>query len=199
MNPLTNRQEEILKELVNIGAGRGADVLNSFLGSHIVLSVPEVGVLGPKELGRVLSGDIPSDLASVKMDFSGSVSGAAELIFVSDEAARFVELITGEEDTGHDFDTLKAAAFSEVGNIVINAVLGTISNELSLVLDFSVPDYVEGTADELICLLDADHTSVVLYARVLFFVEEIELQGSIAIFFTLHSFENLLEAVEHYV
>lgn len=199
MTVLTEGQTEILKELVNLGAGRGADVLNSFLNSHVVLSVPEVGVLTAEELEHAITDNGEANLASVKMDFSGTVSGAAELIFISDEASRFVELITGDHDGDHDFDTLKAAAFSEVGNIVINAALGTISNELSLKLDFSIPFYVEGTSEELVSLLKDDETRVILYARVLFFVETIELEGSIAIFFGLRSFEDLLQAVENYV
>ena len=133
------------------------------------------------------------------MDFTGSVSGSAELIFLSEEALKFVQLITGDAGAEHDFDELKTATFSEVGNIVINAVIGTLSNELSLKLDFAIPSYIEGSAGKLVSVLGDSPESVILYARVLFYIEEIELEGSIVIFFNVRSFETLLAAVDSYV
>jgi len=196
---ITERQIDIIKELINIGAGKGAEVLNSFLSSHVTLSVPDIRLVTGRELRNVFLIDKEEYLSSVEMNFSGSVSGVAELIFLSENAAKLVELITGEQDIDHDFDEVKTATFTEVGNIIINAVLGSISNELKLKLNFTIPTYIEGNIDNLFSLLIKDERSVIIVAKTQFIIKKTEIEGSIAIFFGLHSFDSFIEAIDNYV
>lgn len=49
---LTDKQSDALKELINIGVGRGASALNMMLNSHIRLQVPFVKVLSPTDWKR---------------------------------------------------------------------------------------------------------------------------------------------------
>ncbi len=196
---ITDKQIDVIKELINLGAGKGAEVLNSFLGSHIDLSIPDVRIVTGGELRKVFLIDTEENLSSVEMNFSGSVSGAAELIFLSENASKLVELITGEHDIDHDFDEVKSATFTEVGNIIINAVLGSISNELTLKLTFTIPTYIEGSLDDLFSLLQKNESSVIIVARTQFIIQKTEIEGSIAIFFGLHSFDSFLEAIDTYI
>lgn len=198
---LNEIQKDVLKELINLGAGKGAEVLNSFLSSHVQLSVPELNLLTIDELHEIFlrEGEKIEQLSSVEMDFLGSIKGTVELIFLSEKASVLVDLITGEERVEHDFDEIKAATFSEVGNVVINAVLGTISNELSMELSFTIPKYIEGSREELLSLLHVEGSSIVLVAHTRFRVEETELNGDIVIYFSLHSFDSFLIALENYV
>lgn len=199
MTAITEQHIDVLKELINIGAGKGADILNSFLNSHVELSIPDVTILTYDELNKELTDNTASSLSSVEMKFTGPIDGAAELIFLSSDASRVVELITGSHDPEEDFDAIKAATFSEVGNIVINAVVGTLSNELAFRLQFSIPNYLEGTIKELLSILEDQNTEVILFAKINFFIKEIEIDGNIALFFSLHSFNALLGAIDTYV
>jgi chemotaxis protein CheC len=182
-----------------IGAGRGAEVLNSFLGSHVDLSVPTVNIVTADELSRYFTDNAEAPFSSVAMSYSGSVSGVAELVFLSETASKLVELITGENDIDHDFDDVKAATFSEVGNIIINAVLGAISNELELKLSFTIPHFLEGTFDDLLSLISDEETSIIIVAETQFLIKKIEIEGKIAIFFSLRSFDSFIDAVNMYV
>lgn len=196
---ITEQHLDVLKELINIGAGKGAEVLNSFLGSHVALSVPDVHIVTSGDLKEGFSINAEATLSSVEMDFSGSVSGAAELIFLSENALQLVDLITGYYDVHHDFDEVKAATFTEVGNIIINAVVGSISNELGLKLHYTIPKYIEGRLNELFSLLRKDTASVIIVAKTQFIIKNAEIEGNIVLFFGVHSFDSLLEAIGRYV
>jgi chemotaxis protein CheC len=196
---ISEKQVDIIRELINIGAGRGADVLNSFLGTHVNLSIPEVRVVPGGDLQRVFSRRGEGRHSSVEMRFSGTIAGAAELIFLSENASKLVELITGVQDGTHDIDEVAAATFSEVGNIIINAVLGAMSNELGLKLDFTIPKYIEGNLGDLFSLLQRGDPSIIIVTRTQFAVKKAEIEGSIAIFFSLHSFDAFLAAVDRYL
>jgi len=61
-----------------------------------------------------------------------------------------VDCIIGQENIQEEgLDSIRSGTLCEVGNILINAVLGTISNELRLNLEYTVPVYQEGTAQAL--------------------------------------------------
>lgn len=196
---------DALAELVGIGVGKAAEVLNAMLRSHIVLSVPSIRIVAPDELPKVLG--LPADrrLAAVEMGYSGSLSGSVELIFTQGEAGRLVECITGEVGIPEeDLDAVRAGTLAEVGNIVINALLGSVSNVLGLELTYTVPAYLEGGLVELlrearVVAGGSAGEEVVLLARTRFQVEELAVDGDIAVFFALDSFRSLEAGIAAYL
>ena len=187
---------EALAELISIGVGRAAEVLNSMLGSHVRLSAPDLRVLSPADLAGALATKGEGSLSAVEMDFSGEFSGSAELVFASRDAGKLVDCITagivlpGEEDR----ESIRAGTLCEVGNIVINAILGTIANEIHAELQYSVPIYLQGRPEAL--LHDASiGAGVILLVNTRFQVESIEVDGDIVVFLSLESFGNLEAAL----
>ena len=70
------------KELLNIGVGHVAGMLNEMIGVRIRLQVPEIKRISPQELEVQLPGDLDRDkLSSVALSFSGSFDGLAQLVF----------------------------------------------------------------------------------------------------------------------
>lgn len=187
---------EALAELISIGVGRAAEVLNSMLGSHVRLSAPSLRVMSPADLAGALTSKGEGSLSAVEMDFSGEFSGSAELVFASQDAGKLVDCITagivlpGEEDR----ESIRAGTLCEVGNIVINAILGTIANVIHAELQYSVPLYLQGRPEAL--LLDASlGAGVILLVNTCFQVESIEVDGDIVVFLSLESFGNLETAL----
>jgi len=54
MTFLDEIQTDALKELINIGVGNGAEVLNQMFDSHIELNVPDIHILKPSEVSSYL-------------------------------------------------------------------------------------------------------------------------------------------------
>lgn len=190
---LTDDQIDALQELVNIGVGRAASVLNEMVETRIILQIPFIKVLSPLNLKEELEGQFNDDyLSAVRLGFTGSFCGAAELVFPTDSASTLVAVLTGEEPGTPDLDALKIGTLSEVGNIVINGVMGSIGNVLKQHMDYQVPTYLEDTIENL---LTSDSNVAILLAQARFTIEQLQIIGDIILLFEVSSFDALLEAI----
>jgi chemotaxis protein CheC len=78
---VTGELVDAIRELINIGVGRAAGLLNDMTGTHIRLVVPEVRVLRYTDLpheDRLVDG---SRLSAVTLMFRGPFSGMSMLVF----------------------------------------------------------------------------------------------------------------------
>lgn len=190
---------DTLTELVTLGIGKAAEVLNLMLNSHIELSAPEVRILDTRELSQVLGRDVRR-LSAVSMRYNGSMDGVTELIFRSDEAGKLVDCLTGDEHAVQEgLDAMRAGALCEVGNVVINALMGAISNELDFHLSYTVPSYLEGGVDTLIAEAKLAEAKAVLLAKTVFSVSTLRIEGEIAVFMSLASLNFLEQSLDRYM
>ena len=193
---LSTRQLDALQELVNIGIGQAAGVLNDMIDSPIRLQIPYLQILTPidveEELEQHLNGE---QIAAVQLKFTGSFGGIAQLVFPTNSAALLVTMLTGEEVGTQDLDSVKIGTLSEVGNIVINGVMGAISNVLQQRLNYSIPTYSEGTIANLLVSGGLATDTVVLLAQTSFMIERLHIEGDIILIFNVNSFDTLLTAI----
>jgi len=193
---LSARQLDALQELVNIGIGQAAGILNDMIDSPIRLQIPYLQILSPtdvqSQLERHLNGE---QIAAVQLKFTGSFRGIAQLVFPTNSAAMLVTMLTGEELGTHDLDSVKIGTLSEVGNIVINGVMGAISNVLQQRLNYSIPSYTEGTVASLLTSGGLSPDTVVLLAQTRFIIERLHIEGDIILIFNVNSFDTLLTAI----
>jgi chemotaxis protein CheC len=134
------------------------------------------------------------------MEYRGSMEGAVELVFKTADAGKLVDCIIGQENIQEEgLDSIRSGALCEVGNIVINAVLGTISNELRLDLEYTVPVYQEGTVQALVEKENLRKGQIILLIETQFLIESLEINGSIVIFLSILSYEKLKQAVISYL
>jgi len=193
---LTARQLDALQELVNIGIGQAAGILNDMIDSPIRLQIPYVQILTPHDVKEVLEEHLNGEqIAAVQLKFTGSFGGLAQLVFPTNSAAMLVTMLTGEEAGTHDLDSVKIGTLSEVGNIVINGVMGAISNLLQQRLNYSIPNYTEGTIATLLTSGGLGTDTVVLLAQTTFMIERLQIEGDIILIFNVSSFDTLLAAI----
>lgn len=193
---LTARQLDALQELVNIGIGQAAGILNDMIDSPIRLQIPYLQILSPTDVQEELEIHLNGEqIASVQLKFTGSFGGIAQLVFPTNSAAMLVTMLTGEELGSHDLDSVKIGTLSEVGNIVINGVMGAISNVLQQRLNYSIPSYSEGTIANLLTSGGLSRDTVVLLAQTRFIIERLHIEGDIILIFNVSSFDALLTAI----
>jgi len=193
---LSTRQLDALQELVNIGIGQAAGVLNDMIDSPIRLQIPYLQILTPIDLEEELEQHLNGEqIAAVQLKFTGSFGGIAQLVFPTNSAALLVTMLTGEEVGTHDLDSVKIGTLSEVGNIVINGVMGAISNVLQQRLNYSIPTYSEGTIASLLISGGLATDTVVLLAQTSFMIERLHIEGDIILIFNVNSFDTLLTAI----
>ncbi|MFW6357846.1 MAG: chemotaxis protein CheC [Chroococcales cyanobacterium] len=194
---LTNDQLDALQELINIGVGRAASTLNQMVNAHIYLQVPFITVVPLLDVKEQLKARLNENpLSSVQLSFNGLFSGVAQLVFPTDSASTLVAILTGEELGTPELDSVKIGTLTEIGNIVINGVMGSISNILRQHLDYSLPLYVEADIDHLLTTENFDPDVAILFAQARFKIEQLHIMGDIILIFKVGSLDALLSVLE---
>jgi chemotaxis protein CheC len=193
----TPEQMDALKEMVNIGVGHAASVLNAMLRSHIVLHLPMVEVLQISELRDKIQRLSQGTFSTVRIGFKGPFTGSASLIFPAKSAARLVDLITEGDSVAPDLDAIRIGTLTEVGNIVLNSVMGSIGNELQQRMFYSVPIYLEDPLSVLLKDQSADETATLIWIQTRFASQDQQIEGEIVILFGTGSMELLMTAVDN--
>ena len=195
---LTALQEDALVELLNIGFGRAASSLSQLTGHRVLLEVPHVTIHPVEELSEALEKVIQTEVASVHQIFSGPVAGDALLILDQAGASMLKELLTNEPALPLSIDASAREVLTEVGNILLNACLGTFGNLLKVQVTFSVPQLNLESLGAILESLRVNQEGV-KYALVVhagFKLRDAEVRGYLVIVLSVASLDRLLRAVE---
>jgi len=188
---LTSLQLDIMQELINIGVGRAAGMLNQMVNTHIQLQVPVLRVLSPQQLADQYAARSNSVFSAVQLSFTGEFAGISALIFPPDSASKLVHVVLGKDAMPED-EGMRSATLQEVGNIVLNGVMGSIANILREPLRYSPPDYVESDIGSII----GSGNGMILVASTQFSMKDHLIDGEVLIIFSLSSFDSLLGAID---
>jgi chemotaxis protein CheC len=189
--------DDALSELVNIGVGRAAASLSTMVKDRIELSVPKVMTIAFHELGFHLGleqelGEGPQ-VSIVQQPFGGKIGGTASILFPLASARKLVGLLTDGALSAEELDLEMEAALTEVGNILINGVMGTIGNMTGMDINFQLPEYMKCSTNEL---EQTFQNRDLMLAMVLIAISGQEIKGHLILLFDLPSMGSLQEIIE---
>ena len=195
---LNQTQQDALIELLNIGFGRAASALSQLTGHRVLLEVPEVSVHPIEELHHALRSMLDDQVASVHQIFSGPVGGDALLILNHSAAGMLKELLTNEPTLPLPLDASAREVLTEVGNILLNACLGTFGNILQVQVSFSVPHLNLDTLHDVMrsLLVNREGLRYALVVHAGFKLRDAEVKGYLVIVLSVASLDRLIRAVE---
>jgi chemotaxis protein CheC len=197
---LNTVQHDALVELLNIGFGRAGASLSKLTQQRVLLDVPQVAIHPITHLNQSLGKLVDERVASVHQVFSGPVSGDALLLLDPIAAATLTQLLTDVPPLSMDLDPSAREVFTEVGNIVLNACIGTFGNMLNVPVSFSVPDVdittVHNVVDRMLDSGDALRYALVITAG--FRLRESAVTGYVVIVLTVLSLKRLLDALDRW-
>jgi chemotaxis protein CheC len=195
---LTPAQEDALKELLNIGFGRAAASLSQLTGHRVLLDVPAVSIHPLPQLKSALAEVVRDDVASVHQIFSGPVAGDALLILNHEAAGILKQLLTDEPPLPLHIDASAREVLTEVGNILLNACLGTFGNLLDVQVSFSIPhldlDTLQGVLESLLVNREGMRYGLLVHAG--FTLRDTEVKGYLVIVLSVASLDRLIKALE---
>jgi chemotaxis protein CheC len=197
---LNELQHDALVELLNISFGRAGASLSRLTGHRVSLEVPEVSIHPMDRLGQVLYEVIEDEVASVHQGFSGPITGDALLLLDPVAASTLKELLTDERALPLALDVSTREVLTEVGNILLNACLGTFGNLLHLSISFSVPGISVATVRSVVDSLESTQDSF-RYAMVVtagFRLRDAGVTGYVVIVLSVQSLSRLIAAVEEW-
>ena len=197
---LNTVQHDALVELLNIGFGRAGASLSKLTQQRVLLEVPNVAIHPITHLNQSLGKLVDERVASVHQVFSGPVAGDALLLLDPIAAATLTELLTDVPPLSMDLDPSSREVFTEVGNIVLNACIGTFGNMLDVPVSFSVPDVdvtnVHTVIDRMLESGDALRYALIVTAG--FRLRDSEVTGYVVIVLTVQSLKRLLDALDRW-
>jgi chemotaxis protein CheC len=195
---LTPLQHDALIELLNIGFGRAAASLSELTGHRVLLEVPQVSVHPIEHLHSALAPVVADEIASVHQIFSGPVGGDALLILDHKAAGMLKELLTNEPALPLPLDASAREVLTEVGNILLNACLGTFGNILQVQVSFSVPHLNLDTLNAVMrsLLINREGLRYALVVHAGFKLRDAEVRGYLVIVLSVASLDRLIRAVE---
>lgn len=198
MIELTAVQQDALVELLNIGFGRAAASLSQLTGHRVLLEVPQVTLQAIEGVGDALERVVHGHVASVHQIFDGPVAGDALLILDESGAAILKELLTNEPALPLAIDASAREVITEIGNILLNACLGTFGNLLKVQVSFSVPhlsiESVRAILESLKIGRQGVRYALVVHAG--FRLRETQVTGYMVIVLSVASLDRLIRAVE---
>ena len=198
MTIMSESQKDALTEVINIAFSRAGAALSELTGQRVLLDVPRISIHPIKELQSTLSDLAEGEVATVHQIFSGAVSGDAFLMLDEKGAMVLIDLLTGatgKKDRLFESDT---EVLNEVGNILLNACLGSFGNMLKVHITFSVPRVRLDAIEGLIASLTIGDTEI-QYALIVFTdfrVSETDIAGFLIIVLGVSSLDLLFKAVD---
>ena len=195
---LTATQHDALIELLNIGFGRAAASLSELTGHRVLLEVPHVSIHPIADLNKALQLVLSDEVASVHQIFSGPVAGDALLVLDHLAAGMLKELLTNEPALPLPIDATGREVLTEVGNILLNACLGTFGNILNVQVTFSVPHLDLDTLQQVMqsLLVNREGLRYALVVHAGFKLRDAEVTGYLVIVLSVASLDRLIRAVE---
>ncbi len=196
-NILNEDHIDFLVELMTMGAGKSSEILSEMLETPIRLYIPSLRQIQIKDLPLHLPRYMEQELSIVDLQFHGELSGESKLVLPI-SSARTLGSILLQEEGGEDFDDTKIGVITELGNIILNSIMGTISNFLNIHFDFTLPIYENEFRNNIPPSHDSD-TDLILLANTRFTAESVSVEGDIALLFSLESLENLTKLIDDYL
>jgi len=201
MEQLSEFQKDAIAEVVNIGMGVAAASLSEMVEEPVYLSVPSVELQTQETAAnriRELAGD---QLSAVTESFSGSFSGDAMLIFPRQQSLTLVRALLNDEDMPLEvLSEMEQEALTEVGNIILNACLGSLSNIFNSNLSYQLPTYSQGSCVDLFSqkILLEKKTDSVLLLNTHFLMKQTDIDGYLIILMDVNSINELSLELEEY-
>lgn len=198
---LSDDHRDALVELINIGFGKAADSLSRLTGHRVLLRVPEVYVEPVTRLTHVFQERVDGDVATVHQIFSGMISGNAMLLLDYRGAVVLSELLTENRVPLQRLDESDREVLAEVGNIVLNACLGTFSNILKVHVSFSVPRLAVHSLDAMLrsLVVNADEIRHALVVVTTFRIKDRDVEGYLMLVMGVTSMDMLLTILDRWM
>lgn len=186
---------DAIQELINIGIGNSASMLAELTRSKIHLHVPVIKIMRMSEIQTEAEVRDDTPMATVYLEFSGIFSGKTALMIPPGSAADLVNLILQDSCEEEELNAVMVDTLKEVANIIVNGVMGSISNVLDEHLTYSIPSYLLSPVSTLVVQSGWEDDKEVILANTTFIVQERNIRGTILMVLDIGALDVLIEKI----
>ena len=174
-------EKQILQEIMNIAFGSASGDLEDVIDVSIVLHVPKIDMLPVNELPDYLVKNISLNKNStiIEEKFWGDFSGSSILVFPEGMSNDLISILSGQETDNSEIaniDSLEKGVLLEIGNILIGACIGKITELLKNVVTYTPPQASTGEKEDFNHIIeDYDQDSAAIILKTFFKFKEHEI------------------------
>ncbi len=199
MQALTELQHDALAEIFNISIGRAAAAMGKIVHNEISLMVPRFEFLNVRDVAKTLGEFGDKRISSVSQKFNGPFSTEAILMFPEEKSLEIVRMMLGGDYPLSELSDLEQEAMSEVGNIILNACIGTIANISGQKFSSSLPEFRIGKSQNILCDNTPCDEDMVLFIHINFIITRQSIHGYLAFLMNLPSIDGLIKMVDRFL
>jgi chemotaxis protein CheC len=145
---LTPTEKDLLTELFNLGIGKAAKSLSILARQDVETAIPQIKLELSNTFCQQLQ-KIPM-YCCVSQGVRGTFDANSMLFFPVEGSREIVRLMLNQDFSNETLIALHEDAITEIGNVIINACIGTISNYLKSSFEVDIPQVTTGNIDELL-------------------------------------------------
>lgn len=135
---LSEFEQDLLKELGNIGSGHAATALSAMLAKPVNITVSSAEMEPISYLPDRVGGP-ERHVASVLLELDGEIRGMILILFAVEDAEQMVSTLIGMPFSFQSSDELGQSAWEEVGNIMSGAYARALGDWLQTPIMIQVP------------------------------------------------------------
>jgi len=183
---LTELEIDYLSEIFNIGVGNAASSLSQMVNQPIKLSVPEFTFISAEDLVILLGKE--KLLCSVSQKMDGPFMAQSLLLFPENDSLEIVKKMLGDHLSDESIAELQNEAMSEIGNIVLNACIGSLSESLETNFKIDLPEFERSTPKNILQSKNLNTDDLILFIRIELTLSESKISGYLAFLLGFDSF-----------
>lgn len=196
---LSELQHDALVEIFNIGVGQAARAMSEIVNEEVTMSVPSITFVNRADAAAMLRNKDENRVCAISQHYEGAFDTEAILMFPEDKSLDIVRLMVGESVPLKELTEMEQEAMSEIGNIILNACVGTLANIFAQELSGSLPEYHVGTSEEILGASGDGGEAVVLMLHIDFVLEKHQIHGYVAFILDLTALHDLQGQVDRYL
>ncbi|MFW6282098.1 MAG: chemotaxis protein CheC [bacterium] len=198
---LSALQKDALTESINVAIGQAASLLSELAEEKVELAVPKVDfcdTVNAESIKDILPFSEKGHIVSSSIKFGNKMKGTARLFIPAKESKQLVNIFLNEEYiVDNDFENLTSIDFDaikEIGNLLLNAVMGGFANLLNIVFTYQPPDVELINMERLSkSLMDYEDIGTLFIIHNNFLLRHKKITGTILVFLKVDSSDFLFE------
>lgn len=199
MFELNEIERDALTEVFNIGVGQAAAAMSQMVNEEVSLSVPRFTFTSRKDAAKTLTDGVGQRICGVSQRFQGTFDADAILMFPESKSLEIVRLMIGDDMPLDELTDMEQEALSEIGNIILNALIGSLANVFGSEFSCSLPVFHLGTSNEILQVEGASESATTLLLHIDFNLEKQHINGYVAFLLDISSMQGLKDSINRFI
>ncbi len=192
---ISEEAKDILQEIINTGIGKAASSFSEILSREIVLNFPTLLIFSYDELTDYMKNKAQKEHVNIKQSFNGKLEGQGIVSFPLKDGKTLVNRLLENPDSDNpDFGILERETITEVGNVLINAVVCSISDMVEIETQYEIPEL---DISNTVLSMNKENDYIYCIGEGSFSVEGIKIQGFILLILTYNKTKHIIDKLNN--